>query len=114
MILVSGLGALALPIASIPTVAAAMVRCCCGEHEASDDCGCKDCPAGHRDGDAPAEPSVKACGSGSLDLSLGGAPALPPTPPAPARVLIIDATPAPEPPPRPLLPDPPPSPPPRG
>ena len=50
LILVIGLCALALPIASVPTVAAAMVRCCCGEHDASDDCGCKDCPAGHRGG----------------------------------------------------------------
>lgn len=114
LILVIGLCALALPIASIPTVAAAMVRCCCGEHDASDDCGCKDCLAGHRDGDAPVEPSLEACGSGSLDVSLGGAPALPPTAPTPVRVLVTAAAPVLAPPPNVLLPDPPPSPPPRG
>ena len=113
LILVIGLCALALPIASVPTVAAAMVRCCCGEHDASDDCGCKDCPAGHRGGDAPVEPSLEACGSGSLDVSLGGAPALPPMAPTPVRVLVTAAAPALAPPPLLILPDPPPSPPPR-
>lgn len=114
LIVLIGLCALALPLAAIPTVAAAMVRCCCGEHDAGHDCGCKDCPAGHRGDDhAPAEPSVKACGSASLDVSLGGAPALPLPAPTPVRELITPAAPAAAPTLRLLLPDPPPSPPPR-
>jgi len=112
--LVVGACVLALPLAALPTVAAAIIHCCCGDHDAAHRCACNDCPAKH-DGAAPQhDATIKSCNGASLELTLGGQPALAP---AVAARILDRVTPAIAPAPitpRRLLPEPPPSPPPRG
>ena len=86
---------LAVAVVTLPTATAAVVTCCCGDHDAHRDCGCVDCPAGHAGGArGDGTPSMKACKSQSAEVTLAsGALALPP-PIAAVRELVIVATPA--------------------
>lgn len=83
---------LAVAVVTLPTATAAVVTCCCGDHDAHHDCGCVDCPAGdgHRTGDG--SPSMKSCRSKSAEVTLASSSLHPP--PVMATVLVV-ATPAP-------------------
>lgn len=72
--------ALAVAVVALPTVVAATVTCCCGEHDAGHDCGCRDCPAGHADDhDDDDTPTVKRCRSQAGQVTLASTPMLAPT-----------------------------------
>ena len=105
---------LAVAVVTLPTATAAVVTCCCGDHDAHHDCGCGDCPAGdgHRSGDG--SPSMKSCQSRSAEVTLASSELELAPPDVAVRVLpcltpalaapVLDDRAA----------DPPPSPPPRG
>ncbi|MBK9034231.1 MAG: hypothetical protein IPL61_23705 [Myxococcales bacterium] len=103
----------AVGVVALPSATAAMVTCCCGDHDAHTDCGCVDCPAGHAGDDGPSTPSVKGCKTRSGELTLTSASLLPPPVIAPTRELTTPAGPPRVPPLDDRAPEPPPSPPPR-
>lgn len=50
-----------------------VAHCCCGDHSVSDECGCPDCPAGHRDHGGPEQTTLDRCyveGSSALTVLL--------------------------------------------
>lgn len=83
---------LAVAVVTLPTATAAVVTCCCGDHDAHHDCGCVDCPAGdgHRGGDGA--PAMKSCQTRPAEVTL--APSSLHPPPATTTLLLV-ATPAP-------------------
>ncbi|MBL8627801.1 MAG: hypothetical protein JNK64_41335 [Myxococcales bacterium] len=61
---------LAVAVVTLPTATAAVVTCCCGDHDAHHDCGCVDCPAGDGNHRGDGSATMKSCRSRSAEVTL--------------------------------------------